>query len=509
MMRITPTLKIALALVFLTCAMLVLINSLLQVFPDPDAQLMRERSLLAQSIAAQAATLAQQHDQRGMEQLLTGIREHNAGLRSLAAKRVDNTVIAQTTDHDAAWGAAAGEEATLTHIAVPVSAGSERWGRIEVAFAAPERNFIQRVLMQPLWATLLSVIPLGLLFYWIYMKRALVHLDPSAVIPQRVRLAFNVMTEGVAVLDRHGRILLANNALLALSTEDPVEPVGKALSALPWLGPSLPAAAAEHPWNLAMAQGKPITNQWIELHAASATGRKLVVNCAPIADERGVVRGCLATFDDLTELHQANEQLSKALTELQTSQEEIEVKNRELEHLATHDVLTGCLTRRAFFDRMSRAFDDARSHGAPLSCVVLDIDRSKSVNDTLGHAVGDQVVQEVGRQLLAAFRNVDIVGRCGGDEFFIGMPGCDVAAAAQIAETMRRAIEHECAARVPGIAGLAVSISAGLAALDASDATLAHLLERADLALYAAKTAGRNRVAMAEAPQKKAGVVHA
>ena len=140
---------------------------------------MRERSLLAQSIAAQAATLAQQHDQRGMEQPLTGLREHNAGLRSLAARRSDNTVIAQTAEHAAAWGAAAGEQATLTQIAVQISAGSERWGRIEVTFAASERSFMHRVLMQPLWATLLSVIPFGLLFYWIYMRRALVHLDPS------------------------------------------------------------------------------------------------------------------------------------------------------------------------------------------------------------------------------------------------------------------------------------------------------------------------------------------
>jgi len=210
-----------------------------------------------------------------------------------------------------------------------------------------------------------------------------------------------------------------------------------------------------------------------------------------------VVRGCLATFDDHTELHLANERLSQTLTELQSSQEEIERKNRELEHLASHDVLTGCLTRRAFFERMTRALDAARGAGTALSCVVLDIDRFKSVNDTLGHAVGDRVVQEVGKQLLASFRRKDIVGRCGGDGFFIGLPGCDLQSAARTAEAMRASIERECATSVPNSAGLTITVSVGLAALEAGE-SLAQLLERADQALYAAKAAGRNRISVAD-----------
>ena len=86
------------------------------------------------------------------------------------------------------------------------------------------------------------------LVYWVYLRRALVYLDPTAVIPERVQLAFDVMTEGVVVLDRAGRVLLANSAFRALPGDDAVDPVGKPLSTLPWLAAGLAAEAAEHPW---------------------------------------------------------------------------------------------------------------------------------------------------------------------------------------------------------------------------------------------------------------------
>ena len=164
----------------------------------------------------------------------------------------------------------------------------------------------------------------------------------------------------------------------------------------------------------------------IEVAPRPETAKKLVVNCAPISDPRGAVRGCVATFDDLTALHFANERLSDALAELRASRDEIAKKNVELEHMATHDVLTGCLGRGAFFQRMAQAWEDARRTGRPLSCLALDIDKFKSVNDGFGHAVGDRVIQEVGSTLVSSLRAADIVGRYGGDEFFVGMPGCDL-----------------------------------------------------------------------------------
>ena len=345
--------------------------------------------------------------------------------------------------------------------------------------------------------TLVFVALMGTLAYWVYLRRALVHLDPTSVIPGRVRLAFDVMTEGVVVLDRRGRVLLANSAFRVLRNDDTLDPVGKPLSALPWLAAGLASEASEHPWSRTMVDAAPVMGYPVEIVAPDSKRKKLTVNCAPIMDPRGVVRGCLVTFDDLTELHLANERLSEALAELSASRDEIYNKNIELEHLATRDALTGCLTRRAFFERMTQAREEARRNGSALSCFVLDIDKFKSVNDTFGHPVGDRVIREVGDHLIASLRATDIIGRYGGDEFLVGMPGCDLDQGAAIAEKISRTIETQCAAEV---SGLRVTVSIGVASLGSRGAGIAELIEEADRALYVAKSSGRNRVACAPLP---------
>jgi PAS domain-containing protein len=188
------------------------------------------------------------------------------------------------------------------------------------------------------------------LVYYQYMRRALVHLDPKGVIPERVKLAFDIMTEGVVVLDSRGRVLLANRAFCQLIERDDAEITGEPLALLAALATSLPADPGTHPWNRSMQTAQPVMGEAIDLVLSAHRSAKLVINCAPITDARGAVRGCVATFADFSALHMANERLSDALTELAASRDEIARKNVELEQLATHDVLTGCLTRRAFFE---------------------------------------------------------------------------------------------------------------------------------------------------------------
>ncbi len=102
---------------------------------------------------------------------------------------------------------------------------------------------------------------------------------------------------------------------------------------------------------------------------------------------------------------------------------------------------------------MAQAWEDARRTGRPLSCLALDIDKFKSVNDSFGHAAGDRVIQQVGSTLVASFRAADMVGRYGGDEFLVGMPGCDLDQGLAIAEKLRRAIEDRCKASFSDIRG--------------------------------------------------------
>ena len=497
MMRIRPITQITLGLVVLTSALLLLVDLVFGVFPDPDAQLMGQRTAFAESAATQVTVLLERGDYKTLALILERMRQHEPTIRSLAVRRADQTLLAQAGDHKKSWSERDRDGSSLTHLLVPLSDGNQPWGSFEVAYFRDQRTLLQRALGHPLWITLLSIALLGGLIYWQYIRRALIHLDPKAVIPERVTLAFDIMTEGVVVLDRRGRVLLANRAFRALSDGAAADLVGKPLSSLPWLAAGLASDAAEYPWTHAMQSGQPVVDYPIQVAPAPGGKRKLLVHCAPITDARGVVRGCVTTFDDLTALHLANERLSGALAELHASRDEIAEKNVELERLASHDSLTGCLTRSAFFERMAQARQDARRSRKALSCLALDIDKFKSVNDRFGHVAGDRVIEEVGRTLVSSLRAVDLVGRYGGDEFFVGMPGCDIEQGFAMADKLRRAIEERCSAVLEDIAGLHVTVSIGVATSQDGDTALADLIEQADKALYDAKANGRNRVAAA------------
>jgi len=160
-------------------------------------------------------------------------------------------------------------------------------------------------------------------------------------------------------------------------------------------------------------------------------------------------------------------------------------------YAAEHDHLTGALSRRAFFGQAERAHAQAQRAGDALSLLIVDVDHFKAINDTHGHAVGDEVLADLVARVNAVLRG-ETCARLGGEEFAVLLPRTDADAAVRQADELRRALERAC---VPASAGAIVryTVSVGVASLDAGE-TLAGLLQRADAALYAAKRAGRNRV---------------
>lgn len=153
------------------------------------------------------------------------------------------------------------------------------------------------------------------------------------------------------------------------------------------------------------------------------------------------------------------------------------------------DPLTGVANRRRLDDELGRHVAQARRYDRPLSVVVLDLDRFKTINDTYGHEVGDRVLVETVERLQATIRDADLLGRWGGEELLILAPHTDHEAARSLAQRCRRAI----ASAPMSDAGVTVTASLGVATLGPDDDVRA-LLRRADLAMYAAKTDGRDRV---------------
>lgn len=172
---------------------------------------------------------------------------------------------------------------------------------------------------------------------------------------------------------------------------------------------------------------------------------------------------------------------------------------RSLRQEVAHDALTGLANRRYFAWRLRSALRSWMRGGASFSLVLIDIDRFKQVNDSLGHRAGDLVLKVLAARLRDGFRDVDLVARIGGEEFGVILPGLDAANAYQVAERVRSAIAAQPFSSSRGAEDKLVAITVSMGVADARVGSRAHaLMDAADRALYAAKQAGRNRVLVAE-----------
>ena len=184
---------------------------------------------------------------------------------------------------------------------------------------------------------------------------------------------------------------------------------------------------------------------------------------------------------------------------------ELAIAHRELLIISTTDSLTDVFNRRAFTALVDRYLDrmmaaDAQSHGALL---VIDVDHFKSVNDSFGHHVGDHALKLIADTIRTAIRDTDAVGRIGGEEFSVFLPGATQSQTETIAERIRIAV---CTARfAPAEAPYPLSVSIGGATF-AREATFSDLYRRADGCLYEAKRNGRNRVEIFDAMRENAAL---
>jgi diguanylate cyclase (GGDEF)-like protein len=492
-LRAGPATRVAFGLVSLMVSLLLLSDLFVGGFlADRAGDARRHRQLVAESVAAQTAQALRSHSDDDLRAVLAAALQRDPALRSAAV--IDGAEPRVTAgDHAQRWRLGEAERSTMDNIRTTLLADGRRWGELQLAFAPAGPQTWRDWLREPVVGGVLLMVGLGFVAFQLYLRRAMRYLDPSAAVPERVRTAFDTLTEALLVLDVGGRVMLANRAFSSLGPDGAAIRTGTRVDDLAWLVDALPVAIGR-PWQRVLETNQPLLGFEIRLGAGGARPREVVLNCTPINDGFQRARGCLVTMSDVTELHERTEGLRLALADLHASREEIRVKNEELTLLATRDALTGCLNRRAFLADSERGIAAAAASGQPLCAIMCDVDHFKAINDRFGHGGGDEVLKAVAKALGRGLRTGDLLGRYGGEEFCIVLPDATLAQARVIAERLRADVEANAGSAVRHLADVKVTMSFGVEQLGHGATQFDALVDRADQALYHSKKTGRNRV---------------
>lgn len=466
----------------------VLLAGLIGLIPDRDKAVMEGRARLCQSAGISFTLLASREDFAKVRLGLEALLKQNPELLTAAVRQSNGELVARVGDHERRWNNPELKDLNGAQMHVPIHFNGEPWGALEFCFEPLERagwlgQWHSESVRLP-WFIML-VTGAG---SWFYLRRVLHYLDPSRVVPARVRQALDTLTEGLLLLDRDERIVLANRAFTETAGIPEEKLLGRKASTLPWQSESAALASGNLPWQRVLRGEQHRNGAMLNLKSPSDEMRTFMVNAAPILDDRGRSQGALTSFGDVTPLEKKKVELNEMLNRLQLSAEEIRRQNQELERLATEDPLTGCLNRRSFFSTFESAWADSEQQDRAISCVMVDVDFFKSVNDRFGHSTGDEVLRTVAATLKKSARGDDLVCRYGGEEFCVLMRDADVATATKSAERLRLAIE---AIQHPQ---LSVTASLGVSSRSLGAHSPQELLDQADKCLYVAKQDGRNRV---------------
>lgn len=500
-LRLGPIARLSLGLMALLVSLVLLADMALGVVPGRGETERQVRQRVAENLALQLTSLLEAGDSALLGKTVQQVLTRDAKILAITVRRSDGSMALQRGQAAQPVDAADRVRSTTDHLRVPILAdGREPWGEIDIRFAQSAPTTLRAWLAEPSLQLLLVLGLGGFGLCYAYLKRAMHYLDPSASVPDRVRKAFDSLAEGLLIVDQQARVVLANRAFRALHPRAGGELNGRRIDTLDWLqGADLGGPEGAPAWRRTLASGEAVQAQPVALPQPEGPPLHLLVSSAPITDNKARARGCLITFDDVTAVHRANEELRQTLAELESSRRRIEEQNDELRRLAARDPLTGCYNRRAFFELAGEQFARARAARTPLCVLMVDIDHFKQFNDRYGHAVGDQVIQVVARALSAGLRQGDLLARYGGEEFCVLLPGTSAPAALQVAERMRADIEANARSAVRGTEVMPITASFGAAAPAFGEQRLEAVIDLADQALYRSKQAGRNRVTLWQA----------
>ena len=329
MKRLSATTRLSSGVAALTLSVLLAAQAL-DLIPNGMAAMLQGRKELCEAVAIRCSSAVQAGDTIGVKRIVSEVMAQNRDLLSAAVRRPNGSLMAEIGNHSAHWLAPAGDASTPTNVRVPVFDGDQPWGTVEMCFKPLGGEGATAILGSPLLRLCLFVAAAGFLAYHFYLRRSLQYLDPSAVIPDRVKTMLDTLAEGVLVLDKQQRIVLANQAFAAVVGEPAADLQGVPAARFKWTRPNPDEAGEDLPWTESLQSGQTRIGVALCLSRGGEEVRTFTVNCGPITGGDGSPRGALVTFDDVTSIEKKNTQLRKTLDMLKQSRDEINRQNQEL-----------------------------------------------------------------------------------------------------------------------------------------------------------------------------------
>ena len=335
-MRVTPLVWISFGLASVTLSLMLAGDSVVNLVPNRDRQVFEYRRDLAESLAVQYSALAE-HDQVDTIKLaMEMLAKRNRDILSLALLLKNGESLVQVGNHAQSWVQPSGDHSTLQFLQVPIFSGDQPWGVLQVAFRQTDVPALERFLTDPWVRFLAFVTVMGFVGYLLLMKRTLRQLDPSGIVPTRVKAALDALTQGVVMIDTQDLVVLTNDAFSHAVGKPLKALIGTDLGSLAWTFGTASGSLMVHPWTRAIMDRQPQDNSSLLLTLPDGETRKFIINTVPIIDDGSTVRGALVSFHDVTELDRANAQLKEANSELEASRAQVLRKNQELETTNTN-----------------------------------------------------------------------------------------------------------------------------------------------------------------------------
>ena len=365
--------------------------------------------------------------------------------------------------------------------------GSSSVGRLVSASRdGAAADSLQTVVVWPL----LLVLTISVLLCVAQWGRSLSRIRAAEGIPKRVRHSIDMLSEGLLVMDKKEKIILTNRAFQKMTGLKIEQLIGKSVSSLSW-DCSEVTRKSDFPWIRARDESQSQIEQLMRFQMPDGAYRFFSINSSPVESPDEDLRDVLSTFRDVTDSEQHRAQTEHMLAMLKSSRDEVRLKNRELQILATQDAMTGCLNRRAFFEQVEALWQDVSENDGELACLMLDCDHFKNVNDQYGHQAGDDVLRLVSSILIDVFAEPALVCRYGGEEFCVVIQNHWIGSIVEQAHVVRERVRS---LKIDEYPRLLISVSVGISDLRCEARCPQELINQADMALYGAKRGGRNTV---------------